>query len=82
MKGQSIMDNPEKLATLDTLDIGRRKTKSQQKNKRCATLTPSKIGGKPRHPLRASCSCLLLDNLPVTHIVNMCLTSLYGNKRK
>ena len=29
MKGQSIMDNPEKLATLNTLDIGRRKTKSQ-----------------------------------------------------
>jgi hypothetical protein len=47
MKGQSIMDNPEKLATLDTLDIGRRKTKSQQKTKRCATLTPPKIGGKP-----------------------------------
>jgi len=31
MKGQSIMDNPEKLATLDTLDIGRRKRKSQHK---------------------------------------------------
>jgi len=31
MKGQSIMDNPEKLAKLDTLDIGRRKTNSQHK---------------------------------------------------
>ena len=31
MKGQSIMDNPEKLVKLDTLDIGRRNTKSQHK---------------------------------------------------
>jgi hypothetical protein len=27
MKRQSIMENPEKLAKLDTLDIGGRKTK-------------------------------------------------------
>ena len=44
MKGQSIMDNPEKLATFDTLDIGRKQTKSQQKTKRCARLTPPNIG--------------------------------------
>ena len=59
MKGQSIMDNPEKLTTLDTLDIGRRKTKSQQKTKGCATLIPPNIGGKTRHPRRASSSCML-----------------------
>jgi hypothetical protein len=47
MKGQSIMDNPEKLATLNTLDIGRRKTKSQQNTERCAPLTPPKSGVNP-----------------------------------
>jgi hypothetical protein len=31
MKGQSIMNNPEKLAKLDTLDIGQRITNSQHK---------------------------------------------------
>ena len=59
MKGQSIMDNPEKLTTLDTLNIGRRKTKLQQNTKGCATLIPPNIGGKPRHPRRTSSYCML-----------------------
>jgi hypothetical protein len=37
LKGQSKMDNPEKLATLGTQDIRRRKTKQKSQHNMCWT---------------------------------------------
>jgi hypothetical protein len=49
------MDNPEKLATSNINNTGRRQTKQktqQRKLKRWATRIPPKTGGEPRNPRR------------------------------
>ena len=70
-KGQSRMDNPEKLVTLGTQDedkkknnktINKKKQKKRQQHrkvKRFATPIPTIIGGEPKWSRRVSSSCLL-----------------------
>ena len=77
-KGQSRMDNLEKLAIL-TQNEDKQNKKQHRKLNIWTTLTPSKISDEPRCSWSVSSSCLWWDTCHVTYIVNMCWTPLYAS---
>ena len=76
LKGQSIMDNPKKQATLGTQDKRRRQTKQNKNTTRSTTEMSNPHSSKTWYSRRVCSSYLLQETRHATHIVNMCWTSL------